>query len=191
MTSKISIMCKNERALVRLDLVKYFCSTVDGYCTIEGLDNDYVVSEAKRSKVALNTGWGGQIRWTVRFNLTCVGICKWANISFGMGYYSIIGREQARFREIGITHISTDVERGFSTPETTGCSGVIAQTGGNQIIEHIWNCLIFLGYWICSWKWLGSLRQTAWVGVLEPIKTRFSARGELYSIKFKGLRRSP
>jgi len=58
-------------------------------------------------------------------------------MSSGMGYYSMIGREQARFREVGITDISRDVERRFSTPETTGCSRVIAQTGGNQIIEHV------------------------------------------------------
>jgi len=49
----------------------------------------------------------------------------------------MIGREQARFREIGITHISKDVERRFYTPETTGRSAVIAQTGGDQIIEHV------------------------------------------------------
>ena len=46
----------------------------------------------------------------------------------------MIGRGQARFREIGITDISKDVQRMFSTPETTGCSRDIAQTGGNQII---------------------------------------------------------
>lgn len=37
----------------------------------------------------------------------------------------MIRREQARFREIGITDISKGVERRISTPETTGCSAVI------------------------------------------------------------------
>jgi hypothetical protein len=49
----------------------------------------------------------------------------------------MIGREQARFREIDIIDISKDVERRFSTPETTGCSRITTQTGGNEIIEHV------------------------------------------------------